>query len=713
MRRFILCFISLWFCCHQSFSIDYNVLREKINQQTLSNIYTSPDKVREIILLSDSGKYIDDSIKELYLKVLLPGDLITKWTENQLPDGSWPDIDYNDRNRSSWQPLDHLIRILHLCKSYFSSESSLKNSPELKAHIKLGLTYWLTTKPTARNWWFNEIGANKVLGPILLLMRDELEEDLRAEAIICLSSMRLGKKGQNKIWNAGNVIYRAVFEEDDNLLQQAYADIVSEITYQGEEGLQSDFSFHLHGPQLQFGNYGLSYALSISYWAAIFQGTSLAFSREKTDVLCNYVSKGLYQTLWNGYIDFNALGRHFFPDIQRGKGIAFEQVLANLAFIDDLPERLSRVSAFYFRSDYIIHVGKEWTASVRMSSTRVQGSESGNGENLKGYYLGDGVMSIRRYGDEYENIFPVWDWRKLPGATIPQSNDPLPVLTWEGYRNGSDFVGGISDGKNSLAVFVLQRDSVYGKKSYFFFEDKLVCLGTGISSGDNQKLITAINQTRKKGDVLIRKDGENYDLPRTGILELMPPLSVSHAGLLYHLHTGSNTIVSVIGKQGGWKEIVSSYDNLIEDQNVFLLTTEDKQGDYGYSIYPENKKNGVLDNHISHSIVRNDEKCQAVVCTQQNIVQAVFHSTDNLHLPDGTSLTPLQPMACLYYPESGGGVMYVADPTQKLISLSFFMKGKYKNGKYDTENDSTLFEVELPAERYKGQAVRIALEKIS
>ena len=46
--------------------------------------------------------------------------------------------------------------------------------------------------------------------------------------------------------------------------------------------------------------------------------------------------------------------------------------------------------------------------SVRFSSPRVIATETGNKENLKGYYLGDGVTALMRDGKEYENIFPVW-----------------------------------------------------------------------------------------------------------------------------------------------------------------------------------------------------------------------------------------------------------------------------------------------------------------
>ena len=71
-------------------------------------------------------------------------------------------------------------------------------------------------------------------------------------------------------------------------------------------------------------------------------------------------------------------------------------------------------------------------ASVKMASKRVIGTELVNEDNLKGFYMGDGATYIYRNGDEYLNVFPFWDWRKVPGITSYESDAPIPfspVLT--------------------------------------------------------------------------------------------------------------------------------------------------------------------------------------------------------------------------------------------------------------------------------------------
>jgi chondroitin AC lyase len=42
-------------------------------------------------------------------------------------------------------------------------------------------------------------------------------------------------------------------------------------------------------------------------------------------------------------------------------------------------------------------------------------------------------MYLYQSGKEYKNIFPFWDWKRIPGTTTLQDDEPLPVLTARGY----------------------------------------------------------------------------------------------------------------------------------------------------------------------------------------------------------------------------------------------------------------------------------------
>ena len=80
-----------------------------------------------------------------------------------------------------------------------------------------------------------------------------------------------------------------------------------------------------------------------------------------------------------------------------------------------------------------------------MVSSRIRATESGNNENLKAWYLGQGVQFILRSGQEYREIFPVWDWQRLPGMLCEQKKDSLKLFMFGlGSEGKKAFTGGVS-----------------------------------------------------------------------------------------------------------------------------------------------------------------------------------------------------------------------------------------------------------------------------
>lgn len=114
----------------------------------------------------------------------------------------------------------------------------------------------------------------------------------------------------------------------------------------------------------------------------------------------------------------------------------------------------------FWTSDYMLHNRKRYDISVRAVSERTCRSESGNGENLWGTYLSEGAYNIRVKGDEYADIFAVWEWDKIPGTTTPEGevenhND------W-GVYGVSKFVAGASDGLYGAMGYAMDD---YGMKA--------------------------------------------------------------------------------------------------------------------------------------------------------------------------------------------------------------------------------------------------------
>ena len=239
---------------------------------------------------------------------------LEKIHKNLSKDGSWADINYNDTKRSGWDPRLHPERILEMVKAFMSPGVEYYKSPALEKTIHSAMDYWFKAGLKCSNWYYNEIGVPRTLGTAFILFDEYLTADERVNAVRIMENSKFGMTGQNKVWLAGNVMMRAVLQNDLNLVKQARDIIVSEITKGGLEGIKDDWSFHQHGPQQQFGNYGLAYIYTMSLFSGIFADTSLAFSNEQLRILQLCLQKaisGLYGT--ERWISAPWAGSSFLP----------------------------------------------------------------------------------------------------------------------------------------------------------------------------------------------------------------------------------------------------------------------------------------------------------------------------------------------------------------------------------------------------------------
>ena len=93
------------------------------------------------------------------------------------PDGTWGDVNYHDSKRSGWGTHEHVARIQKLAKAYWLKKDDIQWSARIEHALHQALGYWLREKPVCNNWWYNEIGVPKTLGPALLLMQDLLSPE--------------------------------------------------------------------------------------------------------------------------------------------------------------------------------------------------------------------------------------------------------------------------------------------------------------------------------------------------------------------------------------------------------------------------------------------------------------------------------------------------------------------------------------------------------
>ncbi|MGW4528084.1 polysaccharide lyase 8 family protein [Amycolatopsis sp. NPDC004378] len=188
------------------------------------------------------------------------------------------------------------------------------------------------------------------------------------------------------------------------------------------------------------------------------------------------------------------------PDLVATPGIEFAQdMLASGA----RPARVVATHRVFGQQDRMLHVTDDWSASLGVSSTRISRYESINGQNLKGYYVGDGVLytflpnAKGHYTDAY---WPTVDPLLLPGTT---ENDGPPDPKFGGVPVGPNtHTGGVrwDDRHGAFALDFKSWDgSLVAKKSWFFTPNGIVCLGAGITGTSASNVRTTI-ENRNLGE---------------------------------------------------------------------------------------------------------------------------------------------------------------------------------------------------------------------
>lgn len=651
---------------------------------------------------------------------------VPEWISALTSEGSWPDLDYSNKAGGFWRPQVHLSRLKAMALAYTMPGSPLKGDAALAAAIHKALGNWVKNDYWASAWWYREIGVPADLAKIMLLMDSELTPEERAMGVrlvgraVMDSPPHWGRgvlTGQNRVWVAANALAKGLLASDMDLVKCA-RDVVFEevviasqpggtkpvfkasgrpgdIDVSTQEGVQPDFSFYQHGPLLQLGNYGMGFAQDTVQWLTVLRGTSLAASPEKMSVVRGYLLDGLATVVWKGSVDISSCGRQIGPQSPAGKGGEVLLLLETAKTMDpghteeyqtaiehDRPEpkAIPARNKYFWRSDYMVHRRPEYYVSTRMSSARVLAAEVVNTENLSGGYLGDGATFLYITGKEYDDIFPAWDWARLPGVTAPVTTDKarLKPRNWK-VTNDSEFVGGVSDGKYGASVLTLNRDGVTAKKSWFYFDDEIVNLGVGISS-DKDPVASSVNQCLARGDVIVAVGEGRAETAGVGVRKYENLKWAWHDGVGYVFPQPQQVSLGSQPQTGAWNLVNgrAKPDPVTVDVFSAWVDHGDKPRDatYSYLLLPgaSREETGARAAKPDVVILENSAKLQAVRHTGLRQTQAVFYQPGVLDFGEGRKLAVDQP--CVVLVDEAGGKLAIADPTQLLRDVTVTLDGK-------------------------------------
>jgi chondroitin AC lyase len=421
----------------------------------------------------------------------------------------------------------------------------------------------------------------------------------------------------------------------------------------------------------------------------------LKLDNERLTLLRELMLQGYSWITWKGYFDINSLGRQFFKGADKSKALATAYSMLDMTFVD--PTHADQYKSFisrnysrnfspqligtkhFWRSDMTVHRSANWFATLKMSSDRVQATEAINKENLKGYFIGDGNYFLNVLGDEYGGIFPYWNWKKLPGVTNFQTAAPLKVLGYSGYRNKGDFSGGAVSGKNGITAFKLNRDSLTGNKAYFWYNEKLICLGAEIASELKFPVFTTINQVNSKGPVYFY-DGSVKELKDTSYHSKTIKWAY-HDKIGYYNLQPTDISISSKNQMGSWGDIAFVYDKEKPvTGKVFTMEVKhdlfSRNGSYAYALVPNVNIDGFKTFRPDFTVVQNDKRAQAVSATNGMSLMMVIYEPTTIQAGLFPNLKFNTPGIYILEREKDNWLISIADPTQKQINASWELTGK-------------------------------------
>lgn len=627
-------------------------------------------------------------------------------------DGHWLDIDYSSKAETNWAPLSHLNRVKQFALAL--SEASGSADKKLAAQTISALRYWLKVRPKSKNWFQNDIASPTAIGEILMLLKSKNTLPATLQDSL-LNAMKQGDVirvvGANKVDIAVHMMYRACLTKDKILMDSAVYQAFLPITLGNRQGLQYDYSYLQHGPQLQIASYGQVFLIGEYKVASWLLGSIYAIQPEKLKILDHYLIHTFLKTIRGRYIDFNTEGRGISRNDLLDKmnistkagthsllALAKEVNPDNALVLDEADQRIRQVQApsfgikpshtYFYKGDYTLHNRPAYSFNVRTVSKRTIRTEFGNQENLIGKFLPDGSTNIQRSGGEYFNIMPVWEWDKIPGVTGRDYKvDQRTTIEW-GERGVGAFIGGTSDGLYGTTVYQLDYDEVTAKKAWFFFDDEVVCLGTDINSLAKEAITTTVNQAWAKGPVRVFENGIK---------------GIWQDSIGYYFPNQGDIKWTNEKQSGSWNLINANRSKKVVQGKVFKLWFnhghDPVNQSYAYIVKPNMSENEMKGNKALHTkILENTPAVQAVENEDLQMLQVVFYQAGSLIKPN-FSVTVDQPCVLLIKAlKSKNPVLYLSDPTQKLTDLHISFSSAFLDIKEP-------FPISLPQGDQKGATV--------
>ncbi|NDL56828.1 polysaccharide lyase family 8 super-sandwich domain-containing protein [Phytoactinopolyspora mesophila] len=576
------------------------------------------------------------------------------------PEYLWPDMETAESDFGNSAQRLRTMAIVYQTKG-----AALEGDPQLADAIVFGLDWlerqhYHVGSQQYDNWWWWEIGTPAAVTDALALMYEETPADVRQRLLDAVryhvpdATKRVRhpgviETGANRIDKAWIVIRWGLLDEDSDGIAEgrdALSQVFEYVT--SGDGFYRDGSFVQHNDIAYTGSYGLVLMGGLSRTLNLLAGTPWEVTDPNVANVWNWIFDSYEPITFAGQLfdhtrgrDISRIGRSTLTgghglfhsianlveaapdelqpriraylaemaqqgydpyDAPRAGGTSIPRILAIRDAIDGVEPRGPLTMHKQFPAmDRKAHFQGDWAFTVSARSSRIAGYEAGNGENLRGWYTGEGMTYVydhdyRQYADEF---WPTVDPYHLAGTTVA-TEDSYPRTDNTGWRQprGAGTAGGAvlgDDGAYGMHFTALRDEAgqpidLTGKKSWFTLGDTIVALGAGIEASNVAAQTTVENRMVPDGGTTLTVDGDAK--PTAGMDDVLDNPSWLHldgaGGYLFP----SDDALRVRGeaRTGRWSDIGANLpahpdDEATREYATFWFDHGDAPTDASYAYY--------------------------------------------------------------------------------------------------------------------------------
>lgn len=368
---------------------------------------------------------------------------------------------------------------------------------------------------------------------------------------------------------------------------------------------------------------------------------------------------------------------------------------------------------------------KDGKIVISMHSNRIANYETMNGENVKGWYTGEGMTYI--YGNDsssYTEFWPTVDMYHLPGVTnsINKMGDKAGERRVKALVSPKAFVGGVENEESAFVGMDLisWNKQTRMKKSWFMIDGVTLALASNIRSNDGEIHTTIDNRILNNGKIYVNGEEltEEKDIENSKNLSINFNGNYPEENIGYRVIKGPKIKIDIKENKGSWKNIGGTLTNEINKKYFMAYMNhgnEPRHDSYAYLILPMFSKEAVDNYDISRfEIIKLDGEAHIVRDRNSGVLAMNFWKDDVQKFED---IKVFSPMSIIKKENDDIIELYVSDPTQLQNYRSILeIKGDYKvlestdkNIVVKNSKNGTRLEIDL---RNNGSTQKIRLKKL-